>query len=128
MLNLGKQASRIKPLARPVYLNLFTFAFPVTAIVSILHRISGVLLLFMIPVFLGMLQDTLYYPWLTTGCSGRIIIWIGLSAFIYHLIAGIRHLCMDVGMAEGKSIARITSYIVFALTAVFSLMIGMHLC
>lgn len=82
----------------------------------------------MIPVFLGMLQDALYYPWFTTGCTSRVIIWLGLTAFMYHLFAGIRHLCMDIGMGEDKVVATNSSYVVLAFTLIASIWIGMRLC
>lgn len=112
---------------RLVYLNLFKFAFPITAIISIFHRISGILILFMIPVFMGILQDALYYPWVS-GLYSNLVIWLGLTVFIYHLLAGIRHLCMDAGAGEDKNTATITSYIVLAFTFFFSILVGMHLC
>ena len=36
-------------IVRPKNLNLFTIRFPIPAIVSILHRISGIILFFLIP-------------------------------------------------------------------------------
>lgn len=129
MLNLLNPA-RFKDksvLKKPVYINIFTFAFPITAIVSILHRITGVFIFLLIPVFLNLLQDALYYPWVTNTTSS-VLLWFLLSAFVYHLIAGIRHLCMDVGFGEAKATARITSYIVLALSVLFSILIGLRLC
>lgn len=112
---------------KPVYINVFTFAFPVTAIVSILHRISGVFLLFMIWLFLGLLQDTLYYPW-HNYFNHKCIIWAALSIFIYHFFAGIRHLLMDLGLGEDKGAARKSSYVVLALSVLCSLFIWLSLC
>lgn len=112
---------------RLVYLNLFKFNFPITAIISIFHRISGILIFFMIPSAMGILQDTLYYPWISYTAS-RVTIWLGLTIFIYHLLAGIRHLCMDAGAGEDKKTATITAYLVLVLTVVFSILVGTHLC
>ncbi len=81
----------------------------------------------LMPVFLSMLQDALYAPWVNNTTS-KILIWFVLSAFIYHLIAGIRHLCMDVGVGESKQSARTSSYFVLPLSALFSLLIGLRLC
>ncbi|HSX20729.1 MAG TPA: succinate dehydrogenase, cytochrome b556 subunit [Gammaproteobacteria bacterium] len=112
---------------KPVYLDLLNFAFPITAIVSILHRLSGLFLFFLIPVFLRILQKTLYYP-SPTCMRVRVLMWLGLTAFIYHLFAGIRHLCMDVGVGEDLKDARYSSYAVLLLTAIFSLVIGLRIC
>lgn len=112
---------------KPVYLNLFTFAFPITAVVSFLHRVSGVILFFMIPLILSTLANVLYYSFvIPTTC--KIIIWGILSALIYHLLAGIRHLVMDSGYGEAKNQARITSFLVLAITILFSILIGYRLC
>src|SRR5262245_52853916 len=92
---------------RPKNLNLFTIRQPIPAIVSILHRISGAILFFVIPLLLwGLslslsskhnfehLRQLLSSPW------AKFIIWCFLAAFIYHFIAGIRHLFMDMGWGE----------------------------
>ena len=44
---------------RPVNLNLMSFKFPLTALVSIAHRISGVLMFLLIPVALFQLHAVL---------------------------------------------------------------------
>ncbi|HLF66576.1 MAG TPA: succinate dehydrogenase, cytochrome b556 subunit, partial [Gammaproteobacteria bacterium] len=37
---------------RPINLNLFTIRFPLPAIVSILHRVSGVFLFLLLPILM----------------------------------------------------------------------------
>jgi succinate dehydrogenase / fumarate reductase cytochrome b subunit len=111
---------------KPVYLNLFTFAFPITAIVSILHRISGVVVFFCIPLLLACLQNLLYAPSALPNCS--FVAWLILSAFIYHLLAGIRHILMDCGYFENLTQARASSFIVLALAIICSLLLGYKLC
>lgn len=128
MLNLkhnGREGTSVSN--KPVYINVFTYAFPITAVISILHRISGVLTFLAIPIFLGMLQDGLYFSWII-GTTNKIVIWIILSALMYHLFAGIRHLCMDAGFGEDRIAATISSYIVLILSILFSLLIGIRLC
>lgn len=112
---------------RPVNLNLFKFSFPITAIVSIFHRASGIVLLLAIPVFLTILQNALYYQWVSS-VSSRVIIWCTLTALIFHLFAGIRHLCMDSGFGEDKRTAALTSYLTLGVALIFSLIVGVRLC
>ncbi len=112
---------------KPVYLNPFTFAFPITAIVSILHRVSGVILFFIIPLFLSILASVLYSPF-TISPTCKILTWVFLSALVYHLLAGIRHLVMDIGYAETKEYARISSFAIIFATIMCSLLIGYRLC
>lgn len=119
---------------RPVHLNLFKIHFPVMAIVSILHRISGVILFFAIPIVLWVLGQSLAsrdsfraIQILLQGGFCRFLLWGLLSAFLYHLIAGIRHLAMDVGYGEGLPQGKINAHAVWILTVIVSLAIGVWL-
>jgi len=92
---------------RPVNLDLTTISFPVTAISSILHRITGVFLVIGIPVLLWMLATSLsskegfsqISQFLATGL-GSFVLWAILTAIAFHIIAGVRHLLMDAGIGE----------------------------
>lgn len=117
---------------KPVYLNLFTIAFPITAIVSILHRLSGLLLFFCIPFVLIILQSALFSresfnqlkeQFIHSLCA-KTILWVSLTAFMYHFFAGIRHVLMDAGLAESKSAARQSSYLIFVLSFIAAVIIG----
>lgn len=112
---------------KPVYLNPFTFAFPITAIVSFLHRVSGVILFFLIPLILWLLASVLHYQFAISYMC-KVLIWGLLSTLVYHLLSGIRHLVMDSGHGESKTHARITSYLVLAIAILVSLLIGYRLC
>lgn len=92
---------------RPVNLDLKTVKFPITAIVSITHRISGVVLLVGILVLLWMLDMSLSseqsFNSLKTVLQAplsKFILWAVLAALAYHLVAGVRHLVMDMGVGE----------------------------
>lgn len=94
---------------RPVNLNFFTIHFPITAIVSLLHRLSGVFIALFIPVLLMFLKTSLEskQQWDSLGVLFRNpwIIFVSsvfVFAFIYHCIAGIRHLLMDIGIGDSK--------------------------
>ncbi|MGI1677636.1 MAG: succinate dehydrogenase, cytochrome b556 subunit [Cellvibrionaceae bacterium] len=92
---------------RPVNLDLTTVSFPLTALVSITHRISGVILFAGIAVLLWGLQASLQseesFLELKNQLTNPIcqfILWATLAALAYHLIAGLRHLIMDFGIGE----------------------------
>ncbi|MDF1654467.1 MAG: succinate dehydrogenase, cytochrome b556 subunit [Coxiellaceae bacterium] len=115
---------------RPVNLDLTKFKFPLTAITSIIHRLTGVILFICIPLLLGYLScslssadsfqsvmQSLQTTW------GRLISWVIVMAILYHLVAGIRHLFMDIGFGETKTSSKVTAYImliVFVILAVLS--------
>jgi len=92
---------------RPVNLDLTTIRFPVTAISSILHRISGVVLFAGVALLLWALGESVrseeafnqLKACLGTGL-GKLITWGIVSAVVYHFVAGIKHLIMDTGVGE----------------------------
>lgn len=119
---------------RPVNLNLLTIRFPITAIASILHRISGFILFLLIPFFLGLLRISLKNPegfalvhdYLSHPFS-KLILLGALLALFYHLLAGIRHLVMDAGIAENLIHARLSAGFVMCLAMVLTGLMGMFI-
>ena len=94
---------------RPVNLDLTTVKFPLPAITSILHRISGVALFFGIGVVLYLLQLSLesaagfeQVTELLRATPVKLMVWLILAGLLYHLIAGIKHLLMDWGLGESR--------------------------
>lgn len=120
--------------ARPVNLNLMTIRQPVTAVVSILHRLSGVVLFLCIPLLLWLFNASLNSPdsyayihtWLSK-ISIKLMIWVILSALMYHIFAGIRHFVMDFGWGESLKSGRIGAYLVMILSLIFAVLLGIWL-
>lgn len=116
---------------RPVNLDLRTIKQPVPAIASIIHRITGILIFLGLPILLwildrslaspesfGQLQDTLTSPLL------RLVIWGLLAVLIYHLVAGVRHLIMDMGIGESLEGGQRGAKIVFVVSIVLIILAG----
>ncbi|HEV2614493.1 MAG TPA: succinate dehydrogenase, cytochrome b556 subunit [Gammaproteobacteria bacterium] len=119
---------------RPVNLNLFTISFPIPAIVSILHRLSGLLLFVFVPLVVWVLQNSLSSPdgfasvqTLFAHKSVKFFIWFFLSGLIYHMMAGIRHFIMNFGWLESLRAMRFTAKMVLILSIVLSLGLGIWL-
>lgn len=119
---------------RPVNLDLRKIKFPITAISSILHRVSGVFLFFFIPVFLWGLQKSLISRDDFTAVSQffnnpilKFIVWGFLSMLMYHLFAGIRHIVMDLGIGEHWHTARRSSAFVIVLGVISAVLLGIWL-
>lgn len=104
---------------RPVNLDLGTIALPVTAKASILHRISGVFLVAAVAALLYALDLSLSGEDGFAGVSAllgsplaRLVLWAVLAGLIYHAVAGVKHLLMDLGVGEtlegGITAARVT--------------------
>ncbi|MFE8069655.1 succinate dehydrogenase, cytochrome b556 subunit [Marinobacteraceae bacterium S3BR75-40.1] len=111
---------------RPVNLDLGKFHFPLPAITSILHRISGVLLFVAVGFLLYGLQLSLSgeegfneMMALMDSFLAKLIVWGILSALAYHFVAGIRHLLMDIDIGETLEGGRLGA----KLTIVFSVIL-----
>lgn len=116
---------------RPVNLDLGTLKFPVMSIASILHRISGLVLFLLLPMMLYFLklsldslqsfadlQIMLANPWL------KVLLWAFATALIYHLLAGIRHLLMDMGIGEHLEQGRKSATFVIGCSVILTILLG----
>lgn len=107
---------------RPVNLDITTIKFPLAAIASILHRISGIGLFFGVGILLYFLQISLRseagfteVAELLEGTLIKLLFWLILAAVFYHLIAGIKHLLLDLGIGESKQGAKTGALITWAM-------------
>lgn len=110
---------------RPKNLNLFTIRLPINAVVSIMHRASGVVLFLMLPAVLWVLQQSLAseadYLRISSGFQHWVfkLILVGMAwAFFHHFFAGIRHLAMDVHWMTSLQKARFSSRVVLWLVGI----------
>lgn len=110
--------------ARPKNLNLFTIRLPINALVSILHRLSGVALYLVLPLMLGLFSLSLsseagfnrmgrYLDFWLSKCLLLVIAW----AFFHHFYAGLRHLAQDLHYFNSLSEAKYSSRILLIMVA-----------
>ena len=92
---------------RPVNLDLGAMKWPLPALTSITHRISGVILVAGAAVLLWLLDESLAseegfnaVAAMADSMMCKLIVWGVLSALIYHCVAGVKHLFMDLGYGE----------------------------
>ena len=111
---------------RPKNLNLLKIHQPVTAVVSILHRVSGVILFLAIPPLIYLLAYSLRsesnYIQLQQFFSSNCIKWITLPvvlALTHHFFAGIRFLFLDLDIGVTLKPARQSAWLVLGLVIVF---------
>lgn len=119
---------------RPANLNLLSMRFPVTAIISIFHRITGLLLFLAMPVMLWWFKESLHstaqfdkITHLASCLSTRIVFWVIGSAMIFHVVAGIRHLLMDMGVAEEKQSSKCSSWTALLIAGILIIAFGVYL-
>lgn len=99
--------------ARPEFRNINIFndlpgyRLPIAGVVSILHRISGFLMFLLLPFIVWMLDKSLSSEYsfvkfklvFNTGFGGIFFKLVALAliwAFLHHMVAGVRHIRMDM--------------------------------
>jgi succinate dehydrogenase / fumarate reductase cytochrome b subunit len=117
---------------RPVNLDIGTFRLPITAYVSILHRVSGVITFFTLTVIMWLLDQSLssrdgfdtvrQYLGLPIA---QFVVWATLAILAYHSVVGIRHLVMDAGIGEEDfNSGRFTAWIALAFAVIIIVLLG----
>ena len=116
---------------RPVFLNLFVIRLPIGAVVSILHRASGVALF-------GASFYLLWLLWLSTWNTSTFdqlqtmlehplhstALWLTLSLLGYHIVAGVRHLLLDLHIGDSLKAGRVSAVFVLLCSVALSVAIG----
>jgi succinate dehydrogenase / fumarate reductase, cytochrome b subunit len=114
--------------------DLPTYRLPPAGIVSILHRISGVLMFVLLPLVIWIFDTSVsseisfarFRAAFNVGAGGVILKLIALAllwAYLHHFIAGVRHLLMDVSHAavskeRGDTSAKVTLVLSLVLTVI----------
>jgi succinate dehydrogenase / fumarate reductase cytochrome b subunit len=120
---------------RPKHLALHLIKLPLPGLISILHRVSGLVLFLALPLLLLMLQyslrsgetyaqlqDVLEQPF------SRLILLGLLWSFLHHFCAGIRYLAVDLHYVSNLKQARDSSKIVLLVSLALTVLIGVKLC
>ncbi len=104
---------------RPVFLNLLRIRQPVMAVVSIFHRISGVLMILALPGLVYLLNLSLsnqagfsqVADLLASPVLKLLAVLLGW-ALTHHILAGIRFMLLDFDLGIERAAARKTAWLV----------------
>ena len=119
---------------RPVWYNLSPLNLPVPGLVSILHRISGVLLFLGLAAFLYLLDLSLASEsgyaqageYLRSPIA-KLLAIASIWALLHHMCAGIRHLFLDIDVGTDLHAARRSAFAVFVVSLALTVSIGVRL-
>jgi succinate dehydrogenase / fumarate reductase cytochrome b subunit len=121
--------------------DLPTYRLPPAGWVSILHRVSGALMFLLLPFIIWMFDISVsseisfakfkyafnvgmgFAPGWFMKLVALALIW----AYLHHLIAGIRHLYMDVQHAVSKEFGRSSALVTLGLSIALTLVLGAKL-
>lgn len=106
----GGQAWNPRAVPRPLSPHLQVYRLPLTAILSILHRASGVYLTLGLLVWIAALfaladgpESFQAFQDLLSTVVGRLALWSWVIALYLHLSHGIRHLLWDSGLGFDRA-------------------------
>jgi succinate dehydrogenase / fumarate reductase cytochrome b subunit len=126
---------KVRPEFRNIHITeLSNYRMPPSAIVSILHRISGAGMFLMLPFLLYLFQLSLRSEYSFMQFKGVLdhvlvkILVLGLSwAYLHHFCAGLRHLFMDNHFALDKDGSRMTAKGVLIVSLLLTVAVGLKL-
>jgi succinate dehydrogenase / fumarate reductase cytochrome b subunit len=119
---------------RPLSPHLSIYRWPITMTLSILHRVSGILLSLGFVVLAAWLLSAAEgadayarFAALLDSVAGRILLVLLTFAFFFHLANGIRHIVWDLGYGFEIPQANASSWIVIVSTFVLTLLYWLFL-
>jgi succinate dehydrogenase / fumarate reductase cytochrome b subunit len=119
-----------------------TYRLPPAGIVSILHRVSGVMMFLLLPFIIWMFDKSLSSEYSFARFKGAFNAGIGFApgwffklvalaliwAYLHHFIAGLRHLWMDVSHAAvTKEFGHSSALVTLALSILLTVVLGAKL-
>ena len=116
---------------RPVNINLFKIRLPMSALISITHRLSGIYVFFVtLPLSLILFQKALTessYDAMSllvqTNSFFSTFVYFSFLIFFYHILTGFRHLLMDVHVGENLKASNMSAIFVISFWLVVSIFI-----
>jgi succinate dehydrogenase / fumarate reductase cytochrome b subunit len=123
------------------FTDLPSYRLPVAGIVSILHRVSGALMFLLMPFIIWMfdtsISSELSFARFTSafnvgvgfvpGVFFKLVALAILWAFLHHLIAGLRHLWMDMRHAVSKEFGKSSAVFTLVLSVGLTVVLGAKL-
>ncbi len=110
------------------------YRLPLAGIISILHRISGLLMFLLLPFILFFLDKSLvsersfdYFKDFASNWFVKFVILALAWAYLHHFCAGIRHLIMDKHVGLDKVSARKSAAAVLVASVPLALIVALKL-
>ncbi|AUA59495.1 MULTISPECIES: succinate dehydrogenase, cytochrome b556 subunit [Achromobacter] len=126
---------------RPQFRNIglaqvaFSYRLPLAGKLSILHRISGILLflclpLVIVPLFAASVAAPQTFAWIASIAANPIVKLVFLVlvwGYLHHFCAGIRYLLLDLHIGIDKLSAKKSAGVVFGVSLALTLVFGLKL-
>lgn len=119
---------QVKP--RPVFLNLIKIRLPVAGVMSIIHRVTGVVMVLAIPLLIYLFGLSLSSEAGFADAANlfgnilvKLILFLFLWGLMHHLLAGIRYLLIDIDIGVEKPLFQQTAWAVIVAAPVLALIL-----
>jgi succinate dehydrogenase cytochrome b subunit len=131
---------------RPVYTNIhvsqiIAYRLPIAGVVSILHRVSGALMFLLLPLVVWLLDVSLtsevsYERFSNAFIAGvgvvpafllKLVVLALIWAFLHHLVAGVRHLWMDITHSVSLQQGHVSALATLGASLLLTILLGAKL-
>ncbi|MDO8301261.1 succinate dehydrogenase, cytochrome b556 subunit [Lacisediminimonas sp.] len=110
------------------------YRMPLSAMVSILHRISGLLIFLLLPFVLYLLEKSLtseisfdHFKGVLSHWFARLVVLALAWAYLHHFCAGIRHLFQDAHVGLTKEATRKTAVVTLVISLLLTTLVALKL-
>lgn len=137
---MTEQKAKQRPEFRNInfFSDLPTYRLPLAGIVSILHRVSGLLMAILLPFIIWMFDNSISseisFDSFTSVFAGpfgwfaKLVCLALIWAYLHHFCAGVRHLVMDVNHhAVNKQTGKSTAAAVLCISVALTVVLGAKL-
>jgi succinate dehydrogenase / fumarate reductase cytochrome b subunit len=131
---------------RQVYTNIhvsqiIAYRLPIAGVVSILHRVSGALMFLLLPLVVWLLDVSLtsevsYERFSNAFIAGvgvvpafllKLVVLALIWAFLHHLVAGVRHLWMDITHSVSLQQGHVSALATLGASLLLTILLGAKL-
>ena len=141
MADLSKAGRDTRPGANMRLIEALQYRLPLAGVVSILHRVSGMLMFFLLPFIVWMFDASVtsevsYDSFTSVFVAGvgplpgffiKLVALALIWAYLHHAVAGVRHLWMDATHSVSKQQGHSSAVATFAISIVLTLALGARL-
>jgi succinate dehydrogenase / fumarate reductase cytochrome b subunit len=132
---------KARPGANMRLIEALQYRLPIAGVVSILHRGSGMLMFFLLPFVIWLFDRSVtseisYDTFASAFVAGigpvpgvlvKLVVLALIWAYLFHAIAGLRHLWMDVTHSVSKGQGRSSAIVTVGLSTVLTVLLGAKL-
>jgi succinate dehydrogenase / fumarate reductase cytochrome b subunit len=135
------ETMKARPGANMRLIEALQYRLPIAGVVSILHRGSGMLMFFLLPFVIWLFDKSVtseisYDTFASAFVAGigpvpgvlvKLVVLALIWAYLFHAIAGLRHLWMDATHSVSKSQGRSSAMVTVGLSTVLTVLLGAKL-